>query len=281
MRLGAHVSASGGVQEAPLRAAELGLRCFQYFSRPPQGGPAPKLSRGVIQAFTKNCAANNIESHFVHAPYIINLSSPNDRLRLNSVAMIRQDLKRASLLGSRGVIVHLGSSADRDTSQLTKRLVDSLRRVLDGYLGKALLLLENCAGAGNTIGRDFQELAGFLNTLDDDRVGICLDTAHAFAAGYDLRTAASVKRTLGVFGRTIGFKRLQAIHLNDSAADFQEFKDRHAHIGRGRIGLSGFKALLASPALKNLDLILETPIDSGRKADIRIVNSLIARSSKC
>ena len=279
MRLGAHVSASGGVPEAPLRAAELGLRCFQYFSRPPQGGPAPKLSRGVIAAFNKNCAAGRIEAHFIHAPYVINLSSTNDRLRLNSVAMVRQDLKRGSLLGSRGVIVHLGSAADRGTPRLVKRLVDSLRRVLDGYLGGSLLLLENCAGAGHTVGRDFKELGGFIAALGDDRVGVCLDTAHAFAAGYELRTKAGVKQTLAAFDRAIGLKRLQAIHLNDSAAGFKELKDRHAHIGRGRIGLDGIKALLAAPALRDLDLILETPRDEERKADIRLVNALIARSS--
>jgi len=272
MRLGAHISAAGGLHTAPERAAELGLECFQFFSRSPQGGRVPALTDEQIALFLAACDRHGFDRYYVHAPYIINLASPDDRLRSGSVETIREELARSSALNVTAVMTHLGSATGGDRRQGVAWAAEGLRRILAGYDGSARLLVELAAGAGHILGDSFGEIRAILDLVGDDRLGVCLDTAHVFASGYDLRTPAAVAGTIGKFDAEIGLDKLSVIHLNDSQAGLGARYDRHEHLGQGEIGAAGLRALVTAPELDKIDLILETPNDAaGRAADLKLL----------
>ncbi|MFH2063357.1 MAG: deoxyribonuclease IV [bacterium] len=267
MKIGAHVSAAGGLHNAPRNAAAEGLECFQFFSRPPQGGPPPKLGNKEAAEFRAACDGHGFDEYYVHTPYVINICSAKPPVRKSTVEIIRTDLERASLLGCKSIMTHLGSANGLDEDQAIELAIEGIGKVIDGYDGSARLLLEISAGAGNVIGDSFEELATILHRVEDDRLGVCFDSAHAFASGYDLRTAAAVKNTLSEFDRTIGLDRLELVHLNDSKVELGSHKDRHEHVGQGLIGTRGIRELMSAPALARMNLILETPTD-GRADDV-------------
>jgi deoxyribonuclease-4 len=274
MKIGAHVSAAGGAHNAPLNAAKLGLECFQFFSRPPQGGPAPELTAEIVDQFQANCQKNNLSECYIHTPYVLNLASDKEDVRKRTAGIIRSDLDRASLLGVTAVMTHLGSASKIGDQKLGIKLVtEGMKRILDGYDGTAQPLMEISAGAGMVIGDTFEELAEILTGTDDERVGICFDTAHAFASGYDLTSEAAVQKTFKQFDEIIGLNRLVLTHANDSKVEIGTHKDRHEHIGDGHIGLPGFRALLAHPKFGQLNFILETPADAVEK-DIALLKKL-------
>lgn len=282
MLFGSHISAAGGVAKAPERAAAVGCEVFQFFSRPPQGGPAAELTKREINDFKKNSRQFKQAASYIHTPYYINFASTQPRVRYGSIAVVREELERGTLLGCQYVITHLGSAKVAGAKLGFYKTWRAIQRILDGYHGSCLLLLENSAGAGDLVGSTFEELRDLIKQVDrlakyKNKVGICLDTCHMFAAGYDLRTAAAVKRTLDKFGRTVGFKYLKLIHCNDSKFGLGEHKDRHEHLGRGQIGLAGFKWLLRDKRLKHVNMILETPKDTPQD-DLR--NLLILRKFK-
>jgi len=279
MRLGAHVSAAGGLHLAADRAAGSGLECFQFFSRSPQGGRVPPLTDRAIGLFLESCDRHGFRDYYIHAPYVINLASADRRVRTDSVEILRQELARSSDLGASAMMTHLGSAAGTQKEEALKMAADSLSKVVSGHTGPTRLLIELAAGAGRIIGSSFEEIRTVIDLVGDERIGVCLDTAHAFASGYDLRSAAAVAATLSSFDAVIGLEKLVLIHANDSVFGLGERKDRHEHIGRGRIGLAGFRALLAAPALDKIDLIVETPNDGdGRAADIRTLKRLRAQA---
>lgn len=259
MRFGAHVSSAGGLWNAPINAAKMGCETFQFFSRAPQGGNPPPITDEVAAKFKATCAEHGFSQYFIHAPYVINLASTDERIRAGSVRIIRQEIERGSALGVRGVMFHPGSAKDVTTGRGLEMVADCLKGVLDGYDGACRPLVEISAGAGNVIGDQFEEIAVILEKTADERVGVCFDTAHAFASGYDLRDASSVTATFDAFDQIIGLDKLVLSHCNDSKVGLGEHKDRHAPIGEGQIGLDGFRALLAEPRLRNLFWILETP----------------------
>lgn len=268
MLFGSHVSAAGGVEKAPERAAAVACEVFQFFSRPPQGGPPGKLTPEVVKAFRENCKKFGQAENYIHAPYYINFASPKSSTRYGSSSVIREELERGSELGVSYLMTHLGSSREVGDKQGMLYLVDGLARVLDGYTGSTQFLLENSAGAGKVIGDTFEELAEIIERTEKKnkkfkgKIGICFDTCHAFTSGYDLRNKASVKKTLDMFDKLIGLERLKLIHCNDSMAGFGEHKDRHEHLGKGEIGLEGFKALVQEKRLARLNFVLETPKDT-------------------
>lgn len=273
MLFGSHVSAAGGVEKAPERAAAVGCEVFQFFSRPPQGGPASKLTASQIKAFQENCQKFKQAESYIHAPYYINFASPKNTVRYGSSSVIRQELERGSVLGVKYLMTHLGSSREVGERQGIKYVVDGLVRILKDYTGTTQFLLENSAGAGKVIGDRFEELAVMIAGAEKQLkkkniIGVCLDTCHAFTSGYDLRDAKTVKQTLGEFARVVGLNRLKLIHCNDSMADLGEHKDRHEHLGKGKIGIEGFKALVQEPRLKQVNFVLETPKDKPQD-DIR------------
>ena len=260
MKFGAHVSIAGGIDKAPGRARALGCECFQIFTRSPRGGKPPVLGKDLVDSFLKSCSACGLTDYYIHTPYYINLASEKKELRRSSVAIIREELKRGSLIGAKYVMTHLGSSKGIDRTRAVDMVIEGIIKILDGSDGLSTeLLLENTAGQGETIGDTFGELARILDEAGNPRLGVCLDTAHLIASGYDIRTKASLKHTLDALFSVVSPGRVKLLHGNDSKAGLGEKKDRHEHIGKGKIGKEGFKAVLGSPALKELDMIVEIP----------------------
>src|SRR3989344_3165291 len=275
MYFGAHVSMAGGIDKAPERAAEIGCEVFQIFSRPPQGGNAADIDEALAEKFQANLKKYNQKEFYIHTPYIINLASIDGRIRGNSIRLIREDLKRGSLLGARYVMTHLGSAKELDKETANKMVVENLKKVFDKNY-ETQLLIEISAGAGNIIGSAFEDLAYFIGELKNYNVGICLDTAHMFASGYDLRDGKAVKATFDKFEKTVGLKYLKLFHLNDSKVDFGSRKDRHENIGDGKIGREGFVALIAENRLRDINMVCETESDKVVE-DIRILKGLRER----
>lgn len=274
--IGAHVSAAKGLFNAPLNATAEQLETFQMFSRPPQSFKCPPLDDAAVAAFQQAVKTAGFTSYYIHAPYLLNLASAKNSLRYGSITMLKQELDRGSRLGVRGVMFHTGSAASQpDRPTAIKVAIDSLNKILDGYKGSCMLLLENAAGSGSVLGCTFEELAQLYKGIKKNKakVGFCFDTAHAFGSGYDLRTKQQVNKTLKAFDDQLGLEHLICVQVNDSKVDFNSKKDRHEHIGQGKIGAAGFGFLLNHPKLQHLDFILETPFE-GRAADVRLLKQL-------
>lgn len=276
MKFGAHVSIAGGIENAPQRAHDVGCECFQIFSRSPRGGKVSELDDKTVENFKKNLDKYNIKEFYVHAPYFINLGSKNNRIYHGSISVIRQELERGSKIGAKYLMVHLGSAKDLGEGKSIKKVVQGLTKILDGYNGETKLLIEISAGAGKIIGDNFEEIAEIIKKTSAE-IGVCFDTAHAFESGYDLSTKAEVEKTFAKFDKTVGLDRLKLLHGNDSKTDLGSHSDRHEHIGKGKIGLKGFKAIVKHPKLKNVNLIIETPKGDGDKWDkknLKLLKSL-------
>lgn len=273
MLFGAHVSIAGGVQNAPLNAAAIGCEVFQMFSRSPQGGPAPALTPSIVKQFKENCAQHTLAEWVIHAPYYINLASSEARIRGNTIRLLREELERGSLLDAAYVMFHPGSARDLGQTEAMASCIAGLKKILRGYRGSTRLLIEMSAGAGMVIGDTFEELAEMIEGAGDPELGVCLDTAHAFASGYDLRTPIAVKKTLALLDKTIGLKTLKMIHANDSKVALGARRDRHEHIGDGLIGLDGFRALVGHGKLQRINFYLETE-GGGVEKDLKILKKL-------
>lgn len=263
MRIGSHVSIAGGLWNAPINAAKVGAEVFQIFSRSPHGGPIKPITPEVVEQFNKEMKKHKLDTFYIHTPYFINLSSEKSNIYYGSISVIRQELDRGSLLGCKAIMTHLGSFGELSDEEGLDRVAKAISKVMEGYSGSTQLLLEISAGAGRIVGDRFEEIAAIL---DDKRlakinVGVCFDTCHAFASGYDLRTKEGVDKTLKEFDKHIGLEKLVMIHANDSMAELGKHLDRHQHIGMGHIGLDGFKNLVNNKTLNKLDWILETPKD--------------------
>lgn len=275
MKFGAHVSASGGLWNAPEAAAALGCECFQFFTRSPQGGTPAPLTAETINRFKDACARYDFSEWYVHAPYFINLSSADEKIRSGSVRVLREELERASLLGAKYLMTHLGSAKDVTEAAGIALAVSGISKILEGFTGSCQFLIEISAGAGQVIGDSFEEIAEIVQGVEAEEgpVGVCFDTQHAFASGYDLRTAAALGETLDAFDRTVGLQRLKMSHCNDSKVELGARKDRHEHLGAGAIGLDGFRAMVAEPRLAEVNFIVETPFE-GQGKDLENLKNL-------
>lgn len=264
MLFGAHVSIAGGLTNAPLNAAKIGCEVFQMFTRSPQGGWVPELNAETAADFKANCKKAGQKEWYVHTPYFINFASENPRIKHASINVVREELARASALGAKYLMTHLGSFASMGRKKGFIQLIEALNETLKDYEGKTKFLVEISAGAGEIIGSSFEEIAEIIYhpKLKKFDIGICFDTQHAFASGYDLRDQKSVKKTFDQFGRCIGLEKLKLSHCNDSKTEFNSLSDHHEHIGKGKIGLHGFRALLSDKRLKNINFILETKEDA-------------------
>lgn len=274
--VGCHVSIGGGLWNAPKNAASFGCETFQIFSRSPHGGPVKPIDATTIEQFNFAMETYGYRTFVIHAPYFINLGSANPRIFNGSVSVIRDELERGSLLGAQFVMFHPGSFKDLGEKAGMKQANDALKRILDGYKGTTKLLIEISAGAGAVIGDTFEEVAELMDGIKKAKGfgGICFDTQHAFGSGYDLRDAASVKKTFTAFDKAIGLEHLRMSHVNDSKVEFGSHKDRHEHIGEGEIGKKGFEAILDFWAKKKLaiPLILETEHDKV-EVDIKLIKA--------
>ncbi|PIP29513.1 hypothetical protein COX27_00965 [Candidatus Kuenenbacteria bacterium CG23_combo_of_CG06-09_8_20_14_all_36_9] len=277
MKIGAHISAAGGVANAPLNAQLFGCECYQFFSHSPKGGKAEPLSVNEIKEFKERNKKYNFKNFYIHAPYYINLASAKNNIYYGSISVLREELERGSMLGVKYLMTHLGSAKELGRKDALKKVVQGIEKILTGYNGKTKFLIEMSAGAGEIIGDTFEEIYSIIHNtkpIIQKKIGVCFDTAHAFESGYDLRTATSVKKVLNNFDKTIGLKKLKLIHINDSKTALGARVDRHEHLGLGKIGLDGFQALVNEPRLKNIDFILETPTDKGVRKDIKLLKQL-------
>lgn len=282
IKIGCHVSIAGGIFNAPKNAAELGCETFQIFTRSPQGGPVPALTEEAVTLFKAGMQQYGFTDFVIHAPYIINFGSAKPQTFHGSIAIIRTELERGSLLGAKYVMFHPGSFKDLGVEEGMKQAKTGLKEVLEGYTGTTELLMEISAGAGQVIGDTFEELAELTQVLKKYKGfgGICYDTQHAFASGYDIRTQLSVVDTFRKFEEVVGLEYFRMSHVNDSKVEFASHKDRHEHLGDGHIGVKGFGEFIKHLSkLKTKDknlfmpLILETEHDKVQ-ADIEILKKL-------
>ncbi len=261
MNIGAHISAAGGVINLGKRAKEIGASTFQFFSRSPQGGKAPELTKELVNAFFKDMKELNIKNYYIHGPYYTNLASPKPKIYNNSIRILREELERGTTLKARGVMFHPGSAKDTTHKKAMQQVTEGVGKILDEYTGSCALLLENAAGAGEVVGDSLKELGEILHIYKKKKknIGICLDTQHMFASGYDIRTKKGVDTVFKEVEEHIGWENVYLFHMNDSKTEFESKKDRHENIGKGFIGEEGFAAILNHKAIKNIDIVLETP----------------------
>ena len=268
-KVGFHVSIAGGISNSVENARSIGCSAFQIFTRNPRGWAAKPLAPDDVAAFKSKLATSGRErtSTMVHMPYLPNLSGPSGEMHKKSVDTLAGEVHRARELGIPYLIIHLGSHLGKGHEAGISQLANAVNSALDmeGKKGREVtVLLENNAGQKNSIGATFEELRTILDRLHGARVGVCFDTCHAFASGYDLRADRDVEKTLDTFDKTIGLKELKVVHLNDSKGILGSNLDRHEHIGLGNIGGEGIAAFLSHKSILQLPIIMETPIDEKR-----------------
>lgn len=258
MRLGAHVSAAGGIDKAIDRAALMGAETIQIFGSPPQSFRPPTHTPESITSFKLKAQEAGISPIFLHAPYLINLVTPNQSHLEVSINCLISALNLAGDLGAEGVIFHTGSSLGADFESILSQVVASVKKILSATSGPKLII-ENSAGAGGTVGDSPEEIGAIIKEVDSPRLGVCLDTQHAFASGYDLTKQTGLDKLMADYSIHVGLDRLVVVHANDSKVPLGSNRDRHANIGEGLIGKSGFKLIKKNKTLASLPWIIEVP----------------------
>ncbi len=284
VRVGFHVSIAGGISNSVNNAKKLDCTAFQIFSRNPRGWAAKPLTRDEVDSFKNRLCASGIEKTavVVHMPYLPNLSGPPGELYERSVKTLTEEMRRCNLLGISYLVVHLGSHMGRGSKSGIDQLVNALT-VASGCsksANKVVVLLENNVGQKNSVGGTLEELRLILDRLDSSKqFGVCIDTCHLFASGYDLRTKEDVNIIFEKINAIVGLKELKIVHLNDSKGGLGSNLDRHEHIGLGSIGVEGITAFLNYKAIQALPIIMETPIDTtrGDEQNLRIVRDMMIK----
>jgi len=260
MRFGFHISISGGFSKVVEKAQIRGCETIQFFSRNPRGWKYDSLDHDEVEIFRKSIQSSNLSPLFLHLPYLPNVASKDSKFYNRSIDSIVIDLERAEQLGVPYLIIHIGHRMESSEDEAMEAVAWAINQAFDQVRNSVTLLLENTAGQGTEIGYEFNQIKKIIERVEQrDRIGICLDIAHAFEAGYDFSKKNGIERTLESFDKTIGTKRLHLLHLNDSKTPLGSRKDRHWHIGEGHIGLEGFRHLINHPLLKHLPGIMETP----------------------
>lgn len=264
-KLGLHVSISGTIDQAVDRARELSCDTFQMFTRNPRGWKFKKLDSAEVEMFRQKNGSDSLNPVVAHMPYLPNLSSPKKIIYNRSVKSLSAELDRCGQLGIQYVVTHLGSHMGKGPDLGLERLTGAINQALAENANEVVLLLENTAGTKNSMGSSFEDIKRILGGVDvKNRVGICFDTAHAYAAGYDLHSPRGVDETFKRFESLLGLRLLKLIHLNDSKFGLGSGRDRHEHLGMGYIGEAGFKALFKQEGVKEVPCVMETPIDDRR-----------------
>ena len=278
--LGAHQSIAGGVEKALERGQQAGCDTIQIFVKSPNRWQSKPLAEENIAAFRQALIDTGIAPVFAHAQYLVNLATPDDGLWQKSVAALADDLERCEQLGLPGLVVHpgshMGSGEETGIARIAAAL-DEVHRRLPGY--QVQVWLETTAGQGDHLGYNFEQLQAMIAAVRaPERLGICFDTAHAFAAGYELRDAEGYSATWLAFDRVLGLDRLKAVHLNDSKKELGSRVDRHEHIGQGLLGLEAFRLLLNDARFFGLPMTLETekgPDLAEDRENLALLRSLI------
>ena len=264
VKVGVHISIAGSLDRSVDRAKDAGCNVFQMFSRNPRGWGFSPLSEDVRSAFLVKIRSSGIIP-VVHMPYLPNLASPKHDIYEKSVADLSAELDRCARLDIPYLVTHLGHHLGDGLAGGRTRVVRAVNTALESSDNNVILLLENTAGEKNSLGSSFEHIRGIMDGVEkNNRIGVCLDTCHAFAAGYELRTETGISQTLAQFEDNIGIEYLRIIHLNDSKGDLGSSLDRHEHIGMGFIGEDGFRHILHNPVLSVIPLICETPRDDRR-----------------
>ena len=261
--LGAHMSIAGGIDLAPLRGREVGCRTMQLFTKSSNQWRARPLPAEEIERYRANLRATGIAPVVAHDSYLINLASTDAELHRKSMAAFLEELERAEALGIPYLVTHPGAHVGAGEEAGLRQVAKSVRELLKGTKDyQVQVIIETAAGQGTSLGHRFEQIAALLDQIGlPERTGVCLDTCHVFAAGYDIRTPEGYADVIGAFDAIVGISRLKVIHLNDSKKELGCRVDRHEHIGKGNIGLEAFRCLLADPRLKGIPMILETPKD--------------------
>lgn len=280
--LGAHMSIAGGVHLALERGLGIGCDAIQLFVKSTNQWRAKKLTPEEVELFKEY--KKNFDPGFIlaHTSYLLNLASPDPELLEKSRTGMLLEMKRSELLEIPYIILHPGSHRGSGEETGIRTIAQSLNTLFSQPSGDRLIvLLETTAGQGDTVGHSFEQLARIIDKVkSNERVGVCFDTCHSFAAGYDLRTKRAYEKTFESLNRILGFERLKAFHLNDSLRGLGSRIDRHTHIGKGGLGLNAFKFLVNDPRFKNRPMVLETPKGPDLKEDIenlKVLRSLIKR----
>lgn len=275
MRFGAHMSIAGGVDNAPLRGRETGCDTIQIFTKNNNQWKAKKLSKEEIQRFKKNQKETNISPVVAHTAYLINIASADERIYQKSLDALYIEMERTEALGLPYLVLHPGAHLGKGEKNGLDRIIQSLDFLhKKAKKFKMKILLETTAGQGTSLGYCFEHFAYILEGVKDkNRLGMCLDTSHVFAAGYNIKTKKGYGETMRIFDSLIGTKKIKAFHVNDSKKPLGSRVDRHEHIGRGFIGKNGFKHLLRDERFSSLPMILETPKDF-EGADIKNLRTL-------
>ena len=278
MLIGAHVSPAGGPAKAVERGVERGCRAIQIFNQNPRAWKPREYSETEISDFHDAMASSDVDALVIHAVYLINTASEDEEIRSKSLTSLTASLQAGSRLGAAGVVLHPGSalknggSVDAALERSAAVLVEALAESAD-----CPLQLENTAGAGGTLGRSFEELAKLIELAGgDERLGVCLDSAHLLASGYDVRTPESLEDVLDRFDEVVGLERLQSLHVNDSQAALGANRDRHAPLGDGEIGRAGCAAYLSEPRFDGLPCIFEGPGVGGSQVQREDIGIAIA-----
>jgi deoxyribonuclease IV len=260
MRFGFHISIAGGFSKIFERAEARGCETIQFFSRNPRGWKYAPLDKREVETFRSSIQSFHLSPVFIHLPYLANIASSGSKFYKRSIQSIAIDLKRAEHLGAHYLIIHIGHRMESSVDRAIEAVSQGIDQAFEKVKNDIILLLENTAGQGTEIGNAFDQIKKIIDGVSDqERIGVCLDTAHSFEAGYDLSNQDGIERTLEAFDRTLGLRRLHLLHLNDSKTPLGSRKDRHWHIGEGYIGLEGFRCLVNHPLLSHLPGIMETP----------------------
>ena len=278
-QVGFHVSISGSIDQSVDRALAVGCTTFQIFTRNPRAWNFKPLGESEAAAFAEKRRKAGFKKVTVHMPYLPNLATSDKLWLRKSRVSLREEVSRCGELGVDYLVAHIGSHMGKGSMAGVRNVSEACNEALDANPNDTMILIENMAGQKNCVGARFEELGLILDGVTQkDRVGVCFDTCHAFAAGFDLSTKEGVESTLDLFGSAVGVRHLKVVHLNDSKGPLGGNLDRHDHVGMGRIGAKGFRAFLHHKAISGLPLLMEVPQDDRRSDpdELKFVRRLLA-----
>jgi deoxyribonuclease-4 len=282
MRFGFHISIAGGFSKVVERARVRGCETIQFFSRNPRGWKYGPLDQQDVDEFRSSMKASGLFPIFLHMPYLPNIATPKSRFYKRSIQSMVTDLQRAEQLGAQYLIIHIGHRMESSEDEAIEAVSQGINQAFERAKNSVTLLLEMTAGQGTEIGYTFEQVKRIIDGVQEqERAGVCFDTAHSFEAGNDLSQKDGIESTLRSFDQTIGLKRLHLLHLNDSKTPLGSKKDRHWHIGEGYIGVEGFRYLINHPLLKHLPGIMETPRKDTVEdlKNMEVIRSLVAQKA--
>ncbi|MDZ4132514.1 MAG: deoxyribonuclease IV [Dethiobacteria bacterium] len=266
MRFGVHMPQTGGFKKNVERVANIGCGAIQIFPGNPTGWKMGKLDQEELAARADLLDQHDLHPLVVHAAYLINLATNNEDFLAKSKQLLNETMERAAFYRAPFVVLHTGNHGGMGIEQGLAQIIASIEEAMPVWPETVKLLLENTAGSGTALGSNFEQLAEILSAFPKGKIGVCIDTAHSWAAGYDMGSAAGVKETLNLLDNYVGLEQLHTLHINDTKVERGSRVDRHAHIGEGNIGLEGFGTLLNYGWPDELPIILETP-DMGTDRD--------------